>query len=187
MADTGFIIVGTGVNDASYGDEAWSSTDRIETDDNLLASTGFLSSGETTQYLKGTNLGLTTTEVPAGSTIDGIEVRVQALFIFSAPDFDRVRLVDEDGTIGATDRSAGETLTDSLVDYDFGGAADLWGDSWSDTDVIDVDFGTVVSFVRAGSSAVSRVDFIAVKVYYTEGGGGPPPIINLVTAPYIPA
>lgn len=57
-----------------------------------------------------------------------------------------VKIVKSDGTFGTTNKA---TLTnipsvDTYVSY--GGSADLWGETWTSTDINDVDFGMVISF-----------------------------------------
>jgi hypothetical protein len=182
VADTGWVDVGTGVYDTSYGTTAWVSPEQITADDGSNAQ--IISVGAVTSYyLKGTNVGLS---IPAEATIDGIEVRLEGRKSNAVTQtIDRIRLVDEAGTIGTTDRSAGETFTTSDVFYPFGGASDLWEDTWSETDVEDIDFGFVLAVVKGANFAQCFIDVFQVKVYYTEDGG-PPPIISLVMAPHTP-
>lgn len=172
MADTGWVIAGTGANDNSYGTVAWSSPGNITADDGVNASSNLDAFGnDPSNYLKATNFGHA---IPTGATIDGIEVRYQAAeFTGDQVQEDRVRLVDESGTIGSTDRSDGQSFTDLFVNYDKGGASDLWGDTWTESDIEDTDFGFVLATsVESGFFGMNMVDAMWTKIYYTEGGGG---------------
>lgn len=61
----------------------------------------------------------------------------------------RISIVKADGSVGSTNKSTGASLpaggAESYVSY--GGASDLWGESWTDTDINDADFGAVFSGV----------------------------------------
>lgn len=177
MADTGWVIAGTGANDASYGTVAWGSPTRITADDGNFAGALALDSINTpTQYLKGTNFGFA---IPLGATIDGIQVRWAMRTGAGQTDvvhsFDRIRLVDAAGVIGSTDRAIG-TYTGPEANYDFGGAADLWGASWAESDIEDADFGGVLAAAFfSGVTRDARCDAMWMKIYYTEVPFLPPP------------
>ncbi len=166
MPDTGFIIAGTGANDASYGTNDWINPTNVTADDGVEAE--MTTDLEETNYLKGTNYGHA---IPTGAAIDGIEVQWQwrAQNNGRRSDEDRTRLVDESGAIGATDRATGEINTTTATNYQRGGASDLWGDTWGETDVENSLFG----FVHASrsfdvGSHHPYVDAMWTKIYYTE-------------------
>jgi len=108
--------------------------------------------------------------VPSGATIDGIEVRVgdylrtnfEAIWYFS-------NLILADNTDGSENKQAelvdptGTANTDEA-----GGASDLWGETLTDTDVKDVDFGFFVRVIGSIEGDVVNVDFMQMKVYYTS-------------------
>lgn len=175
IADTGFVITGTAITDSSYGDRRWNNEDNAETDDNNRASVTLASpsSFDESEYLKATNFGHS---IPAGATIDGIEVQHRRENTDSSDDCheERIRLVDELGAIGTTDRADGADLpnaTEETVQH--GGSTDLWGDTWGETDVEDTDFGFVIAFMHtSGGSLTIGVEAMWTKIYYTESGGG---------------
>lgn len=172
MASTGATIVGTGASDSSYGSHAWTDAGFITANDASNARVTVSGTTNPTEYLKGTNCGLS---VPSGATIDGIEVVIECNDNASFDTiFDRVRIVKADGSIGTTDKSTGASLASTPTTYTFGGASDLWGESWTDTDVNDIDFGVVFSFLaNNGSNFIfALVDYISINVYYTEAAGG---------------
>jgi hypothetical protein len=167
VADTGWVTVGTGVDDSSYGSLTWGNPGNITADDGSFAGVGNRS---ITHYLKGTNVGLS---IPAGATIDGIEIQFE---MKTAPTFkgklNRVSLVDETGTVGTTNRSDGQVFTTSYVFYPYGGASDLWEDTWDEAAVEDIDFGFVVATAEEAFGHTENCDVFQVKVYYTEGAVG---------------
>ena len=56
MADTGWVLAGTGANDNSFGSVAWSSAGNITGDDNSDATVALGDEfASTSNYLKGTN------------------------------------------------------------------------------------------------------------------------------------
>ena len=66
-----------------------------------------------------------------------------------------IKIVKSDGSIGAENKSTGAILpgTDTYISY--GSSSDLWSETWSSTDINDVDFGFVISYYI--SSAPTRI------------------------------
>jgi hypothetical protein len=56
-----------------------------------------------------------------------------------------IKIVKSNGSIGSVNKSTGAwwPLTDSYVSY--GSSSNLWGETWTPTDINDVDFGVVIS------------------------------------------
>ena len=90
--------------------------------------------------------------------------------MFGGGNVDRVRIV-KGGTIGSTDRSASESLTDTLSNYDFGGPTDLWGETWTADDINEANFGSVLALTKASGNTFFGADAVWIKVYYTEASG----------------
>jgi hypothetical protein len=155
---------GTGANDASFGTGAWTTPTNITASDNARA-TQSLAAGATTQYLKATNFGFT---IPAGATIDGIVVEVEELGGAGLVEA-RARIVKADATIGTTDKSTGAALPSSDTYRSYGGAADLWSETWTPTSINDPDFGFVFAATNeAGAARTVSVDHVRITVHYTE-------------------
>ena len=162
MADTGWVFVGTGADDASIGTTIWASPGNILADDNVYTLNG--TAIATSHYLKGTNLGFS---VPSGATIDGIEVRTGAgATINDRSTITSVKIV-KGGTISGNDNAGGEALTTVEQIFAFGGSTDLWGLTWTPSDVNASNFGFVLSTTRS-STVTDVVDYFQVKVYYRE-------------------
>lgn len=156
-------IFGTGANDGSYGSFAWSSPGNITADDASPAIAS-IPSATTTNYLKGTMAGNVFT-LGSDQQIDGIKAGWEINGMPSGVVWDRVRLV-KGGTVGSTDRSTGAAWPMSPTLTEFGGATDLWGDTWSYSDINATDFGSVISASTSGGASLA-VDYGQITVYHT--------------------
>jgi len=166
MADTGWKSPGTVVNDNSVGTVAWEDPSYAKAnDDNYAFSAG---SGVITQYLKATNFGF---NIPSGATITGIEMSFKrGVFLENTYD-EYIKIVKSDGSIGATNKALTSTdwLTESTY-QSYGGSNDLWGETWTPTDINDVDFGVAISAdIYYDEYGITFIDHIQIKVYYTSG------------------
>jgi hypothetical protein len=125
------------------------------------------SSQTTSHYLKATGFGFT---IPAGATINGILVAIQ--------DYDNngngnvieseVKIIKSDGSIGTTNKSTGAALPPVNRAYvSYGGAADLWGETWAYSDINDTHFGVAFSIKMATSTESGYVDTVRITITYT--------------------
>lgn len=164
MASEGPLIAGTGANDASYGTTAWTNPGNVTANDGTDATCG-VASGDTSQYLKSTNFGFA---IPSGATIDGIIVKWERAVTMGTAADARVRIV-KGGVIGATEKSVGAIWAPAMQLDSFGGAADLWGESWSYSDINASDFGAVVAGLETSGFAgcTLAVDYCEITVHYT--------------------
>lgn len=168
MASEGPLICGLGEQDDSYGTLGWASPEAIEVDDaNYAEGTAF--SGGDTWYLKATEFGFA---IPDGATIVGIEATMK---VGSSTGGDTcnesvIKIVKSDGTVGSENKSTSAALPadPATAVWDYGGATDLWSESWSASDINDVDFGVVASY--SSSLGFPWVFYMKMTVYYTEGG-----------------
>lgn len=157
MADTGFKVAG---NVVSAGTWTGFTTTNINTSDNTRAT----SNNATYQPATINNLSF---GIPSGATIDGIEA--QAEFSSNAASTSSIRLSlswNNGSTYTSTKSDSTTSTTDSVKTY--GGAADTWGRSWTDTEFAD---GTFVVKIEGncttGGGNSCRLDYFAIKVYYT--------------------
>jgi len=165
MATAGPNNPGTIVSDNTIGGIAWTNPSNAASSNNVYATVS-LSDEEHCEYLKATNFGFS---IPSG-TINGITVAIERKRIKETTDF-AVRLVKA-GVIGSTDRSTATIYTGSDVSENHGGVADLWGTTWTPSEINSSTFGVAYSAVDtegSGSSTLS-CDVITVTITYTEGG-----------------
>ena len=172
MADTGWVSPGTVVNDDAIGDWMWCSVNNAKENDDIPVDGYDYGSGEDSNYLKATNFGL---EVPSGATINGIlvEIRHEGYSDYSNNTENIVSIVKHDGSIGSTNQSTNAVLPVDYTYISYGSSSDLWGETWSATDINDEDFGVVFSVSFSNSYNGAFVDHIQIKVYYTESTDTP--------------
>ena len=107
--------------------------------------------------------------LPGGTTINGIEVRLDAKVdnTTGSPQM-CIQLSWDGGTTWTTAKSTA-TLTTSEATYILGGAADTWGRTWNDTNFTNTNFRLRVINVASNISRDFSLDWAAVKVYYSSG------------------
>lgn len=173
MTTSGPNSAGTGANDASVGTKAWTTTSSITTSNNSYATIGSsMTTNQTTQYLKCTNFSFA---VPVGATVNGITVEAELAEqdSYGGTRDLAVRIV-KGGTIGSTDKSR------VLVDWPspdintyvvYGSSSDLWGETWTYSDINDSTFGFAIRAQYSGAkTSKPRVDHVRITVTYTAGG-----------------
>jgi hypothetical protein len=166
MPDTGWVFPGTAVGNRSIGGNVnWVSADNIKADD-TSTSTVFINTNAS-QGLAGSNFDFS--GIPAGSTIDGIEVRVGDYSGLTSAVWERVKLILADDSDGTEDKKSEFAAWSASEQTDEGGgASDLWSEgSISLSDVQDVDWGFFIA-VEAAIEVGPTVDFFQMKVYYTQ-------------------
>ena len=172
MSDTGWVSPGTVVSDSSVGTVAWSDPNNVKVDDFSWSNASYTGeSSADSEYLKTTNFGFT---IPVGFIIKGIEIEVKKERGTNTVNDVIAKIVKSDGSIGGSNKA--KTSTDwsiSGVTHTYGGDSDLWGETWSVNDINDVDFGFVISariYDEESKGNYASVNYIKIKVYYTEGG-----------------
>ena len=159
--DTGWVIAGAGATVDTGAGTAWTSPGNITASDN----TGADNTGSTSQSdsLKASSFGLS---VPSGATIVGIETRAELIQSGSGTKtYSYVDIGKDDSTL-ATSKNPGDTITTSDVLYDDGGAADLWGLSWTPTEVNASTFQVRIRTTSGSALGHASCDAIWVKVHY---------------------
>lgn len=115
-----------------------------------------------------TGFGFTTTDIPSGATIDGIEVRWRNAL--ETDDWTELYLVVGGSTTGNSKYTDLEGWTSTATDRTSGGSSDTWGATLSDSDVRSSGFG--VAMEKVANSPVqmeAAFDQIEIRVTYTAG------------------
>lgn len=110
--------------------------------------------------------------LPSNSLIQGITVTVERSINGNTTVTDReIYLVKGGVTQTGTNKAVATPTwpngTDNIVTY--GGAADLWGNTWTYTDVNAANFGVAVAAIRtvpSGPPVEARIDHITVRIDY---------------------
>lgn len=174
MASSGPLYPGTTASLANAGTSenanAWTSPANIGADDATEASitAATYDSPDISELLVASNFGFA---LPSGATILGITVEIdrRSIIAGSGADF-RVQLAK--GTtfaslVGTNKAATGTTWPSSSTVATYGGSADLWGATWSDTDINASSFAVMLSASAKIANADIGVDFIRVTVDYT--------------------
>lgn len=168
-AGPNFPTAATGnTNTIGGGTIAWTSPTNIEVSDSVFA-TNTLTTTATSDDLIGTGFGFA---IIGTDTINGIllEVNHKSNLVSTITESD-VRLLKAGAGAGAS-RSTGASLPAAAATVSYGSAADLWGTTWTPTDINNVNFGAAVSYNNpSGSSRVVSVDFMRITVTSTSAGG----------------
>ena len=197
MADTGFKFPGTMVgNRAIVGaDVTWTDADNAKADDGSLA-TCTVTGTQDSFGLAASNFDFSS--IPAGATIDGIEIRVGDYKNSTGPTeiWPILRLILSDNSDGSDDKSAEMSAWSIFLQTDeAGGATELWGENLTRADVQDVNFGFFHDVHTLGPERNYEVDFMQMRVFYHEGvpttivndvglAGHHPPYISSAGATY---
>ena len=126
--------------------------------------------GDTSNWLRCLNYSFS---IPAGATILGIELNVERRSdrtTNGGSDDAGVRLVKA-GVIQPTDyQTDADYGTATNVVETYGGANDLWGNTWTPADINAANFGAVFAATKpsgGGPAHTVSVDFMSITVYYS--------------------
>lgn len=157
----------SGIN-TSVGSITWNNTNNIFTSDNSKALSDNLNNGDITYYLTATNFGFT---IPTGASIDGIQVSIERddnSGVGGIKD-NSVKLI-KNGVISGNDLAAGATWPNSDAVKTYGNATNIWGLTWTESDINSSNFGIAVSAQRTsgGGTNNASIDNISITIYYTD-------------------
>ena len=176
MAAEGPLSPSTIADVSGVGTRVWSSpSNAVSQNDTYASVTTANNSTGISHWLQATNFGFS---IPGGATINGVTVEIDRFAVEDfGPTVDSALRLVRAGTIETSNHSSpgwGQNGADGNVYDVIGGIADLWGASWSATDINDTGFGFAMS-VSLGKNDVANVDHIRITVTYTvaASGGGP--------------
>jgi hypothetical protein len=168
-ADTGWVLGGTAVDGGGGDAGTWTSPSNVNTDDTAYSEV-VPESRNVGPHLEVTNFSF---GIPSGATIDGVEFRVRA-YAESSTEFPDWNIqILKAGTRTGTDKSVAGDWPGTATTRDYGGIADLWAVTLTETDVSSSTFG--ISFQiedDASGDEYFRVEAIWMKITYTASGGG---------------
>jgi len=174
MAVTGWKAPGTAATVDRDGKPVWGSPDNAKTDDDV-AAVSIPALKSYTDWLRLTNFGFTTGDIPDGSTIDGIEVQYRhAASLANKVWDDTLYLRKTSGQVG-DDYAKEKTYWDTEKEtFTYGGAADTWNAGLVDSDIAgNADFGIDISVYNNDSSEqrTAFIFFCQIRIYYTPPAG----------------
>jgi hypothetical protein len=154
----------------------WSSPDRLTAGDGLYAWYWWDVNAHISSYVKTSGFNFA---IPSNATINGIVVEVKKRS--STTDIykdNAIRLI-KGGSIETTDKSKDTNWPATFTYVSYGSSSDLWGDTWTPTDINSSNFGFALSVdntTQLDDFSMASVDHVRITVYYTPAaGGGTPP------------
>jgi hypothetical protein len=142
---------------------------------NAVASSILSFSSKQTDYLQAEGFGF---NISTAATICGIEVNVVKsaanvlLNLATVTDYN-VRVMKNGAPIGTNLADGTTQWSSSDVNTSYGGTNELWGTTWSPTDINSGNFGFSISAEIQGTVALfpsARINFISMTVYYLDPG-----------------
>lgn len=150
---------------STANDHAFTNTANGYADDGSNVTTGSITwnNADATDLIKLSGFGFTTSDVPSGATILGIEVEAQVVVI---GDYSLTLWVFPDG-VSPVGQS--QTVTDQTVTVTKGGAADLWSNTFADSYIRSASFGIGIRFFERVNSTPytgeTAFDYMKVRIY----------------------
>jgi hypothetical protein len=171
MAVTGWKNCGTVTTTPSPGSaEDWDNVGSEYYSMNIYA--GYSLTG----YLKMTNFGFTTSDIPSGSTIDGVEFQLEKKRANGQVYDYFVKITTDSSTPTGTDQAVGTLWSTAYTETTYGGSSNTWGVSLTDSQVRSSNFGIII---QAYFNAYSGINFAYIhtgingsiitqlRIYYT--------------------
>ena len=90
-----------------------------------------------------------------------------------------IKIVKSDGSLGSTNKALVGSWGTGETNISYGSSSDLWGETWTATDINDVDFGMVISVTNnaaTGSDIIADIDSISIVVSYTLNTSASPSV-----------
>lgn len=159
----------TVAEDSGTGTLTWANVGNAKSSDGFYSTAEVTKKGTSTaHYLKATNFGYS---VPGGETIVGIQASIERSKAGSGSGEvkdARVRIVKAGTVQSAVDKSTGAKWPTTDTVTRFGGEGDLWGQSWSASDINNSGFGVAISPTLASSNGTikAQVDEIELTVFW---------------------
>ena len=122
-------------------------------------------SGTSQSWLRLTNFGFTTSDIPSGATINGITVTVRGRNSQGSQSMNVA--LTKNGTTALGSKTF--TISSSYSNNVQGSSSDLWGQTWTDTDLTSSSFGVMLRDSNTTASGTFEIDYVTVVVTYTAG------------------
>lgn len=170
MATTGevFPTAAETVAEAPWSDNTWLTPGNLTANDGAVAeiTAATYDAGDQSFVLKGYTFDFSV--IPDGSTINGVTARIEARWAAGSAAIDLLQLLDVSRAKVGTNKAATPiALTSTLTVYTQGGAADLWGNTLTDTWVKDPDFGIAIGMVANSANTDVEADYVTLEIDYT--------------------
>ena len=162
---------GIGTNVGGAGSVDWVEPSAISSPGSPYAVATLNKDNRYSNYLQGTNYSF---NLPINATVTGIEVVINHMSSGNNPSIydNHVSLVKAGVVVGDDKASLIPWLKGNFSTTTYGSATDLWGTTWTATDINDVNFGVALAVYRQNQGNNLRdaiVDSMKITVYFTLG------------------
>jgi len=125
-------------------------------------------------WLYCSQFGFSTSDIPDGSTIDGIEVEIRRKGGDVNQYTDSALYLYYNGANRGDNEASATIYPTSLTDKLYGGSNSLWGYSWDDSYIRHSSFGIRLSpdHYKSVGLYAAYVDSVRIRVYYTAPAAG---------------
>ena len=152
----------------------WTNPSNVQSADGSYTTCLITGSNKPTYNLDAKNWGFVTgagaNQIPAGATINGIEVEVKMRKTNVGSIRDLTIQMLKAGIATGSNKARGATLWPTTAAYvKFGSSVDLWGATWVGTDLINAGFGVRVTAKNRGNKdAQAEIDHIKITIYFNQ-------------------
>lgn len=148
----------------TVGTKDWTTPNNIKIADSTSASVDFGTPESSTYYLKATNFGFA---LSTSSIITGIKVSVKEMNDKGSPSNYakdvNVKLI-KGGTVQSTNKGTNTDRAETVTTTTYGGINDLWGNTWTYSDINNSGFGVALSYTGLGS--IINIYSVKITIYY---------------------
>ena len=176
---------GSGTNVVGIGTEPWQNPENLTTPGSPYTMVTLYQGHRYSNYLQGTQYGFA---IPTEASITGIEVNINHMSSSRNPNvIDNVVSLVKAGTIVGDNKASAVQWPTTLTIATYGNPTDLWGTTWTPTDINSPDFGVALAAFRDNNGNNSRdaiIDTLQITVYYefstttTVDCGNGSPVVN---------
>ena len=153
-------------NNTSIGSITWTNCVNACASDDARTTASALLIGDKTNYLIVTGFGFS---LPDFIPVCGITVEVEssATGLLQIVSDNSIKLVKA-GTIIGSNKASGSTWPSTDAVNTYGNSTDLWGTTWTYSDINDANFGVAISANLTSLSALpsARIDLVRITVHY---------------------
>ncbi len=149
---------------------AWSNPGNATADDDTNTSCT-IRKNSYDDYLRCYNYGFSLADIPAGATIDGIEVQIEHYAAIANALYDHDLRLYFSGAYQGDNKGSAASWSTARETWTYGDATDNWNSSISDVDIRDSNFSVYLSAGNStGFARIAYVDYIRIRVHYTPAG-----------------
>lgn len=163
---------GSAISDGS-GNYSFNNPSNCFSSDNSRASAQSLLFSGVTDSLKVTDFGFS---IPTAATICGIEVNIEkssSIFILNTAYVtdNSVRIIKNGNITGSDLEKTNVVWSTGDANTVYGDNGELWGTSWTPSDINSANFGIAISAKIVGAIGLlpaARIDYVSMTVYYLD-------------------